>query len=61
LIEYPGTLLFSAVCHQFGTNAGRLVFCMLLTSAGLFISTTAFLPSSFALYMTMLSFGAWFS
>ena len=37
-------------------RVGRYVFFALLTSAGMWNATTAFLPSSFALYTTVLAF-----
>ena len=39
---------------------GRLCLALLVTSAGMFISSTAFLPSSASMYLTLLSMGAWF-
>ncbi|XP_062567596.1 alpha-1,2-mannosyltransferase ALG9-like [Saccostrea cucullata] len=51
---------YKGVCKQFGANTGRITLAVLLISAGMFISSTAFLPSSFCMYMTMLSMGAWF-
>ncbi len=32
----------------------------LCASCGMYISSTAFLPSSFAMYLTMVATGAWF-
>ncbi len=32
----------------------------LCASCGMYISSTAFLPSSFAMYLTMVAMGAWF-
>ncbi|XP_064638611.1 alpha-1,2-mannosyltransferase ALG9-like [Lineus longissimus] len=51
---------YKGVCRQFGANTGRLALCILLLSTGMFISCSAFLPSSFAMYMTMLAMGGWF-
>lgn len=51
---------FRGVCKQFGANTGRITLAVLLISPGMFISSTAFLPSSFCMYMTLLSMGAWF-
>nr|XP_022339393.1 alpha-1,2-mannosyltransferase ALG9-like [Crassostrea virginica] len=51
---------YKGVCKQFGANTGRITLAVLLISAGMFISSTAFLPSSFCMYMTLLSMGAWF-
>eukprot|EP00105_Crassostrea_gigas_P012644 XP_011428699.1 PREDICTED: alpha-1,2-mannosyltransferase ALG9 isoform X1 [Crassostrea gigas] len=51
---------YKGVCKQFGANTGRITLAVLLLSAGMFISSTAYLPSSFCMYMTLLSMGAWF-
>ncbi|RWS25369.1 alpha-1:2-mannosyltransferase ALG9-like protein [Leptotrombidium deliense] len=50
---------FRGVLRQFGPNIARLVLCFLVLSSGMFISSTAFLPSSFSMYMTLLIYGAW--
>ena len=50
-----------SVCKQFGTNPGRLTLTFMLLAPGMFIASTAFMPSSFALYMTLLAFGGWFN
>ena len=39
---------------------GRLCLALLVSSAGMFISSTAFLPSSTSMYLTLLAMGAWF-
>lgn len=54
------SFVFRGVCKQFGANTGRITLAVLLLSAGMFISSTAYLPSSFCMYMTLLSMGAWF-
>ena len=51
---------YRGVLCEFGTNVGRLSLFLLATSAGMFISSTAFLPSSTSMYLTLLSMGAWF-
>ncbi|KAJ1528897.1 hypothetical protein ONE63_007266 [Megalurothrips usitatus] len=51
---------YKAVCREFGVAIGRLTLAFLLFSAGMFISSTAFLPSTFSMYMTLLSMAAWF-
>ena len=50
-----------SVCRCFGNNVGRLLLCIQLFSSGMFISSAAFLPSSFAMYMALLAMGAWFT
>ncbi|KAL1140575.1 hypothetical protein AAG570_000505, partial [Ranatra chinensis] len=51
---------YKSVCREFGIHVGRLMLIFLLFSAGMFVSSTAFLPSTFSMYMTMLSIGAWY-
>ncbi|XP_044750721.1 alpha-1,2-mannosyltransferase ALG9 [Coccinella septempunctata] len=50
---------YKAVCREFGIHIGRLCLAFLLFSPGMFISSTAFLPSSFAMYMFMGACSAW--
>ena len=52
---------FRSIVKEFGANVGRLTFAFLLASAGMFISSTAFLPSTFSMYMTMVSMAAWWT
>jgi len=54
------TYFFKGVVREFGPAVGRLTFIFLLFSAGMFQSSSAFLPSSFSMYMCLLSMGAWF-
>jgi len=54
------TYFYRGVVQEFGPAVGRLTFVFLLFSAGMFQSSTAFLPSSFSMYMCLLSMGAWF-
>ena len=51
---------YRGVLCEFGANVGRVCLCLLATSAGMFISSTAFLPSTTSMYLTLLSMGAWF-
>ncbi|XP_063426671.1 alpha-1,2-mannosyltransferase ALG9-like [Mytilus trossulus] len=51
---------YKGICKHFGTNTGRITLLFLIMSAGMFISSTAFLPSSFCMYLTFISMGAWF-
>jgi len=51
---------YRGVLHEFGVNVARLCLTFLALSAGMFISSTAFLPSSTSLYCTLLASGAWF-
>ncbi|XP_046447419.1 alpha-1,2-mannosyltransferase ALG9-like [Daphnia pulex] len=54
------TYFYKGVVQQFGPKVGRLTFVFLLFSAGMFQSSSAFLPSTFSMYMCLISMGAWF-
>jgi len=51
---------YRGILCEFGANVGRLCLGFLVLSAGMFISSTAFLPSTTSMYLTLLSMGAWF-
>lgn len=51
---------YRGVLCEFGANVGRLCLALLVFSCGMFISSTAFLPSTTSMYLTLLSMGAWF-
>ncbi|XP_022250897.1 alpha-1,2-mannosyltransferase ALG9-like [Limulus polyphemus] len=51
---------YRGVCSHFGAHVGRMTLVFLLMAAGMYVSSTAFLPSTFTMYLTMVSFGAWF-
>ncbi|XP_060082663.1 alpha-1,2-mannosyltransferase ALG9-like [Ylistrum balloti] len=51
---------YRGVSKHFGANTGRIVLFLLLLSTGMFISSSAFLPSSFCMYLTFVSMGGWF-
>ncbi|XP_054159813.1 alpha-1,2-mannosyltransferase ALG9-like isoform X2 [Oppia nitens] len=53
------TYLYRGILRQFGPSIARLFLLFMVLSNGMFISSTAFLPSSFSMYMTALTFGAW--
>ncbi|KAF7281365.1 hypothetical protein GWI33_004848 [Rhynchophorus ferrugineus] len=50
---------YKAICKEFGVHIGRICLAFQLISPGLFISSTAFLPSSFAMYTFTAACGAW--
>lgn len=52
---------YQSVAKEVGVNVGRLTLAFLVLSAGMFISSTAFLPSSTSMFLVMLSHGAWFN
>lgn len=47
------------MCREFGIHIGRLWLIFQLFSAGMFISSTALLPSSFSMYMGTAALAAW--
>ena len=51
---------YRGVVQEFGVNIGRLTLAFLTLSTGMFVSSTAYLPSSTSLYLTLLAYGAWF-
>lgn len=44
-------LCFRSVCREFGINVGRIMLVILIFSPGMFIASSAFLPSSFSMYV----------
>lgn len=50
---------YKAVCREFGIQIGRLWLIFQLFSPGMFIASTAFLPSSFAMYFCSAALAAW--
>ena len=55
------TYFVHGVRREYGPNVARLALAFLLTSAGMFSASTAFLPSSSSMFLTLLSYGAWFN
>ena len=54
------TYFYIGVSKEVGANAGRITLGILIFSAGMFVSSTALLPSTTSMYLCMLSHGAWF-
>lgn len=52
-------IFFRAVCREFGVHVGRMCLAFQIFSAGMFISSTAFLPSSWAMYSFSAACAAW--
>ena len=50
---------YDGVALRFGNNVARITLVGMLLGPGMFISSTAFLPSSFCMYMTFLLIGFW--
>ena len=53
-------LLTRAVYRKYGSSVGLWTMLLLLGSCGMYIAAAAYLPSSFAMYLTMVAMGAWF-
>lgn len=53
------TYFYKAVCREFGVHIGRLWLIFQLFSPGMFVSSSALLPSSFSMYLTMAALTAW--
>lgn len=51
---------YRGVKKQFGNHVARIMLFCLVFGSGMYISAAAFLPSSFAMVMIMLSYGGWF-
>ncbi|XP_023236316.1 alpha-1,2-mannosyltransferase ALG9-like isoform X2 [Centruroides sculpturatus] len=51
---------YKGICYQFGYKVGTLTLIFLTFATGTFISSTAYLPSSFSMYMIMISFAGLF-
>uniref|UniRef100_A0A1A9WGU7 Mannosyltransferase n=1 Tax=Glossina brevipalpis TaxID=37001 RepID=A0A1A9WGU7_9MUSC len=51
--------MYKSICQEFGVHIGRLWLIFQLFSAGMFISSTALLPSSFAMYFGCAALAAW--
>ncbi|CAH3148408.1 unnamed protein product [Porites evermanni] len=52
---------FRGIMRQFGNHVARIAAVFMIFSTGMFISAAAFLPSTFAMYMVLLSYGGWFA
>lgn len=51
---------YKGVLKRFGPVIARSTLLLLLFSTGMFVSCTAYLPSSFSMYTTMVALGGWF-
>ncbi|XP_069676625.1 alpha-1,2-mannosyltransferase ALG9 isoform X1 [Periplaneta americana] len=60
LCAFCEVYFYKSICREFGVQVGRLALAFLVFSAGMFISSTAFLPSTFSMYMCLVSLGAWY-
>ncbi|KFM72932.1 Alpha-1,2-mannosyltransferase ALG9, partial [Stegodyphus mimosarum] len=50
---------YRSVCQHFGQNVGRLTLVLLTVGSGMFVSSTAFLPSTFSMYFATIAFSSW--
>lgn len=51
--------LYSGLMKQFGPEVARISLAILLFSAGMFVSSTAVLPSTFTMYATCVAYAAY--
>lgn len=56
---YAEGLFYRSTIARFGRRAARYVLWLLVWNAGMFHASTAFLPSTFAMYLVMLVTSAW--
>ncbi|ERE77083.1 alpha-1,2-mannosyltransferase ALG9 [Cricetulus griseus] len=49
-----------AVCKKFGLHVSRMMLAFLVLSTGMFCSSSAFLPSSFCMYTTLIAMTGWY-
>ncbi|GAB0092917.1 Mannosyltransferase [Sergentomyia squamirostris] len=50
---------YKAVCREFGIHIGHIWLIFQFFSAGMFVSSTAFLPSSFSMYLGSAALAEW--
>ncbi|XP_037951911.1 alpha-1,2-mannosyltransferase ALG9 [Teleopsis dalmanni] len=51
--------MYKSICQEFGIHIGRLWLIFQLFSVGMFVSSTALLPSSFSMYFGCAALAAW--
>lgn len=52
---------YKNVCREFGVHVARMTLVFLLFSSGMYISSAAFLPSSFSMYLSTVAISAWYA
>lgn len=52
---------YKSICREFGIHVARLTLGFLILSSGMYISSTAFLPSSFSMYFSTVAIAAWYT
>ncbi|KAG2378112.1 hypothetical protein C9374_008734 [Naegleria lovaniensis] len=55
------TVFTKGIYERFGSRITLLSILVMMGSPGMFISSTAYLPSAFSMYMLMFAFGNWYS
>ncbi|ALC46901.1 CG11851, partial [Drosophila busckii] len=53
--------IYKSICREFGIHVGRLWLIFQLFSVGMFVSSTALLPSSFSMYFGCSALAAWWT
>ncbi|KAM8815651.1 alpha-1,2-mannosyltransferase ALG9 isoform 4-T4 [Rhynchonycteris naso] len=51
---------YKAVCKKFGLHVSRMMLAFLVLSTGMFCSSSAFLPSTFCMYTTLVAMTGWY-
>ncbi|XP_018573809.1 alpha-1,2-mannosyltransferase ALG9 [Anoplophora glabripennis] len=59
ICAFAEVYFYKAICKEFGVHIGRICLAFQLFSAGMFVASTAFLPSSFAMYTCAAACAAW--
>lgn len=59
--KYQFINFYRAISREFGVHIGRMWIIFQLFSPGMFISSTALLPSSFSMYFTAAAMAAWWN
>ncbi|KAL6255344.1 hypothetical protein P5V15_013682 [Pogonomyrmex californicus] len=52
---------YKYICSEFGIHIARLTLAFLIFSSGMYISSAAFLPSSFSMYLSTFATAAWYA
>ncbi|XP_020288827.1 alpha-1,2-mannosyltransferase ALG9 isoform X2 [Pseudomyrmex gracilis] len=52
---------YKYVCLEFGIHIGRLTLAFLVLSSGMYISSAAFLPSSFSMSISTIAIASWYA
>ncbi len=58
--SHNGNYIHRAILERFGTRIAKWTLLFLVCGCGMFVSSSAFLPSTFSMCFTMLALGAWY-